>query len=304
MPHFAVPGTGGLNLFYQDDTATPAVDGANTKGPDTGDDPGTDGQAQVGAAATSEAGDSLPFAFQCMRCERTLSGKRYVTMRHLGAKQICPECESELMVEFNNKDKVLPDYLRLLLKCTLPEIEDDPEPAEGEQGEDPMIKISPTICKLWTGAWRPWKPNSRRQRGCSCKSTVESSCDHRVKSMVPMILMYRDFANNFGVEAEPRYALRSGRESHRIVLYISMTLMNCEFTMRGDMYLHQSMQSIARQERRPSKKLIPAAGEQFLALRHATFPESMVMIANNCIIIPSPCSRHSKQARDREAGPC
>jgi hypothetical protein len=52
------------------------------------------------------------------------------------AKQICPECESELMVEFNDKDKVLPEYLRLLLKCTLPEIEDDPEPAEGEQGED------------------------------------------------------------------------------------------------------------------------------------------------------------------------
>ena len=47
------------------------------------------------------------------------------------AEQICPDCEKKL--EEENYDTILPEKLRILLKCTLPEIQVQPEPAKDEK---------------------------------------------------------------------------------------------------------------------------------------------------------------------------
>ena len=48
----------------------------------------TDGQAQASAVAASEAGDDVPFSFECKECKKTLSGTRFVTARDMGGASI------------------------------------------------------------------------------------------------------------------------------------------------------------------------------------------------------------------------
>ncbi|KAF8320528.1 uncharacterized protein EI90DRAFT_3131898 [Cantharellus anzutake] len=107
---------------------------ANTATPD----PEDDGKSE--AVGSPESSPST-YKFDCSVCGKTLSGTRFLTTLHTGAQLICPGCEERLMTE--HEKTVLPDYLRVLLKFTLPEVIE--EESEEEMGQEVYNKLNHTL---------------------------------------------------------------------------------------------------------------------------------------------------------------
>ncbi|KAF8320533.1 uncharacterized protein EI90DRAFT_3080514, partial [Cantharellus anzutake] len=91
-----------------------------------------------------EKSESSPstYEFDCSVCGKTLTGTRFLTTSDTDAQLICSECEETLMRE--HEKTALPDYLRVLLKFTLPEVIDE-ETDEATEQEVVYNKLHHTL---------------------------------------------------------------------------------------------------------------------------------------------------------------